>query len=140
MQNYVTFCRASHMMYRRGWLRMSWNPLNYRSSFCGSYTLQPFSHFINEPCEGQIVQLYKAYTRCLPTITLQKIANETMCPYQLIIVQAYQTTKIEITPETEFLATFDCVKEINVKCGSSPLGICFASLNISIAGCLDCCC
>jgi hypothetical protein len=76
--------------------------------------------------------------KCLPTVTLQKTANQTICPYQLIIVQSYQTIKIDITPDTEILATFDCVEEIKVKCGANPQGICFVSLNISIAGCLVC--
>lgn len=109
------------------------------NKICGSYTIQPFAHFINEPCEGQTVQLYKAFTKCLPTVTIQKIANETVCPYQLIVVQENEITKINVTPDTRLLATFDCVKEINVKCGSNPSGQCFVSLNISIAGCLTCC-
>jgi hypothetical protein len=29
-----------------------------------------------------------------------------MCPYHLIIVQAYQAIKIDINPGTEFLATW----------------------------------
>lgn len=118
---------------------MSCQPFDDKKTICGNYTLQPFTHFINEPCEGQTVQLYKAYTKCLPTITIQKTANETICPYQLIVVQEYQTIKIDVTPSTKFLSTFDCVKEIKVKCGLNPQSNCVVNVNISIAGCLTCC-
>jgi hypothetical protein len=110
---------------------------------CGAYniTTTPISFSSFTQCEGQTLQVYKAFTECLPTITIQAFGGggTPNCPYRLIIEQVDKTSKFDIEPRENFIATFDCVKEIIVRCENNPASFCNVNVQLYISGCLTCC-
>ena len=93
------------------------------------------------PCEGQTLQVYKSFTQCLPTITIQAFggAGTPNCPYTLIVEQEKKKHTFVIDPRENFIATFDCVKEIKAQCANNPESFCNVNVQMYISGCLKCC-
>ncbi|WP_371825484.1 S-Ena type endospore appendage [Pontibacillus sp. ALD_SL1] len=122
-------------------LGCNWGHSDYPST-CGSYTTcEPLTYFRSHPCEGQTYEVYKAYTTCLPTLTIQARggAGTPNCPYQLVVKQLDKEHTIEIQPREYRTFTFDCVKEISVMCADNPSSICNISLTMYISGCIPRC-
>ena len=89
------------------------------STPCGSYTANPSFFGFNRQCDGSSVQIYQAFTECLPTVTI-RLESFNTCPFSLIIVKENKVhQRVQIEPNQFFYASFDSVKEVRVQCSDS---------------------
>lgn len=113
------------------------------SKTCGNFDISstPISFSHSRPCDGTTVQVYKAFTKCLPTVTIQAFGGfgTPNCPYTLIVKTKDDEHEIVIDPRENFNATFDCVEEINAKCRNNPGSTCNIFVSLYISGCVSCC-
>ncbi|WP_404813413.1 S-Ena type endospore appendage [Halobacillus yeomjeoni] len=95
----------------------------------------------SQKCLGQTLQVYKAFTKCLPTITLVVSGGDSTpnCPYTLLVSTNNQLHQIEIPPRRRFTFTFDCVEEIGVKCADNRDSFCNINIQMFITSCISCC-
>ncbi|MGG0789852.1 hypothetical protein ABE132_14340 [Peribacillus simplex] len=109
------------------------------STPCGSYTANPSFFGFTRQCDGSSVQIYQAFTECLPTLTI-RLESFGTCPFSLIIVKENKVhQRVQIEPNQFFYASFDSVKEVKVQCSDSPGGTCSFSGDIQVHGCVSCC-
>ena len=105
---------------------------------CGAYTANPSFFGFSRQCDGGSVQLYQAFTECLPTATI-RLENFGICPVTIIVKQKKGQQRVPIKPNQFFYVSFDSVKEVKVQCSDSPGGTCSFSGDIQIHGCVSCC-
>ena len=92
------------------------------STHFGSFTTTQNIN-VSRKCDGEAVQIFEALTECLPT-ALIRLANTGSCPIALIVRQRNNRRTIEIPQNRSFLASFDCVRVVNVRCSNSSGGTC----------------
>ena len=112
------------------------------SKTCGNFNITtPINFGQQTPCDGAIVQVYKAFTKCLPTVTIEAFGGggTPNCPYTLIVETKNDEHVIVIDPRERFIATFDCVERISTKCRNVPGSTCNTGGNLYISGCVSCC-
>ena len=108
------------------------------STPCGSFTANQLGINIQRICDGGSVQLYQAFTECLPTITLRVANAGSGCPITLFVKQKKDFRRFQIEPNFQISASFDCVKEVKVQCSDSPGGNCNIFGELQIHGCVSC--
>ncbi|MEY8350641.1 hypothetical protein AALF16_20545 [Bacillus cereus] len=108
------------------------------STPCGSFTTNQLGINIQRICDGGSVQLYQAFTKCLPTITLRLANAGSGCPITLFVKRKKDFHRFQIEPNSQIFASFDCVKEVKVQCSDSPGGNCNIFGELQIHGCVSC--
>lgn len=109
------------------------------STPCGSYVANPSFFGFNRPCDGSSVQIYQAFTECLPSVTI-RLQSFSSCPITLIVKHNEGQQQVQIEPNQQFFyAYFECVKEVKFQCSNSPEGNCSFSGEIQVIGCVSCC-
>ncbi|MCP1358898.1 S-Ena type endospore appendage [Aneurinibacillus migulanus] len=104
---------------------------------CNVFT-HDHSMFINRPCDGAVIPIYRTFTASPPTVTIN-IENAGTCPITLIVERGNNLIPIMevIQPGLDFVMTVEFVTSISVQCSTGG-GTCEFLVELDISSCMCC--